>query len=421
MSPDSKTIVMLVTSEGLTDPRVARSMRAARREGFRIRLVCRAPLSDTKPAPPEGVEVHWVPRPRGWHRLRQLLARPQNVSNNGRVAAPAFARLWIRPWELWILGGIAWFTWQAVAKVRRHPAILYHANDFDTLPAGVFLSRLKKAPLLYDAHELFWDQFSGTSRQFRAILFGLEHWFIRFAHKVVTVNQSIAETLSVRHEVPMPSVVMNCPSAPESGTTGNGGGTPLQGGVARVIYQGIFMRDRGLEELIQSARWYESSELCLRGYGEHEPVLRELVKSEGVEGRVHFLPPADPARMVESLAGFDIGVVPYRATSTNNRLCLPNKVFEYLQAGLALAVSAFPELQRVVKETAAGEVFDPDNPRDIAWAINALTRDAGRLADLKARARAAGRERYTWEMQGEPQLLACYRELAGSPGLGAED
>jgi glycosyltransferase involved in cell wall biosynthesis len=320
---------------------------------------------------------------------------------------------------LWILGGITWFTWQAVAKVRRHPAILYHANDFDTLPAGVFLSRLRKAPLLYDAHELFWDQFSGTSRQFRAILFALEHRLIRFAHKVVTVNPSIAETLSVRHAVPMPDVVMNCPPAPEPGTTGDGGPSP-RGRAARVIYQGIFMRDRGLEELIRSARWYESSELYLRGYGEHEPVLRELVTSEGLQGRVHFLPPADPARMVESLAGFDIGVVPYRATSINNRLCLPNKVFEYLQAGLVLAVSALPELQRVVRETAAGEVFDPDQPRDIARAINALARDAGRLAGLKARARAAGRERFTWEAQGEPRLLACYRELAGSRAGGAE-
>src|SRR5207245_6962129 len=116
--------------------------------------------------------------------------------------------------------------------------------------------------------------------------------------------------------------------------------------------------------------------------------------------RVHFLPPAHPARLVESLAGFDVGVVPYRPTTLNNRLCLPNKIFEYLQAGLALAVSALPEMARVVKEIGAGEVFNPEQPRDIARAVNGMTGHAKRLAELEGRERAAAK-RYTCETQGE--------------------
>jgi len=104
--------------------------------------------------------------------------------------------------------------------------------------------------------------------------------------------------------------------------------------------------------------------------------------------------------------------VPYRPTTLNNRLCLPNKIFEYLQAGLALAVSALPEMERVVKEIGAGEVFNPEQPRDIARAINALTCDAGRLQTLKDRALDVG-QHFTWESQGEPRLLACYWDLAG--------
>src|SRR2546427_1974858 len=72
----------------------------------------------------------------------------------------------------------------------------------------------------------------------------------------------------------------------------------------------------------------------------------------------------------------------------------------------------FPELARGAKERGAGDVFAPDKPRDIARAVNAMTGDANRLVELKRRARAAA-QRYTWEAQGAPQLLACYRELAG--------
>ncbi|MGH7409506.1 MAG: glycosyltransferase, partial [Candidatus Methylomirabilis sp.] len=412
------TVVMLVTSDGLTDPRVLRAMWTARRAGFRVRLLCR-PRADESEGDgrriPAGVDVHRVSRLPGLQGFKRLFAPRSELAVTSGTRRSGLAQrtlpFWIKPWELWILGGITWFTWQALWKVGRCPAVLYHAHDLDTLPAGAVLSRLKGVPLLYDAHELFCDQFSGASRQFRAILFGLEHWLIRFAHAVVTVNHSIAEQLSAWHTVPLPAVVMKCPMAEQTGkTVASQLRLPYRKG-ARVTYQGIFVQDRGLEQLVLSARWYESAELYLRGFGPLEPVLRALVEAEGLEDRVHVLPPAEPSQLVQSLEGFDIGVVPYRATTLNNRLCLPNKVFEYLQAGLALAVSALPELEQVVKETAAGEVFDPEQPRDIARAINSLTCDVERLIDLQARARAAGRGRYTWEAQGEPRLLACYRAL----------
>lgn len=322
---------------------------------------------------------------------------------------------WLRPWELWILGGITWFNLHAVRKMWRLPGDLYHANDLDSLPAAVLLSKIKRAPLLYDSHELFSCQFTDASRQFQAILFGLEHWLIRHAHKTITVNYSIAETLAEWHRIPKPAVVMNCPFAvkpaqPKSDCPKSDAHSEARTGKARVIYQGWYTSGRGLEELILSAAWYDSAELYLRGYGDLEPALRSLVRERGLEGRVHFLPPVRQSELVESLVGYDVGVVPYRPTSLNNRLSLPNKVFEYLQAGLALAVSALPEYMRLVQKTGTGGLFHPDSPKDIARAINALTCDSRRLQELKARALFIG-QHFTWEAQGEPRLLSCYEDL----------
>src|SRR5438132_8467125 len=152
---------------------------------------------------------------------------------------------------------------------------------------------------------------------------------------------------------------MNCPFAVEAVRPKPSSFGEVRVGKARVIFQGVYVRDRGLEELILSAVWYDSAELYLRGYGELEPSLRAIVQEMGLEGRVHFLAPAHPARLVESLAGFDVGVVPYRPTTMDHRLCLPNKGFEYLQAGLALAVSALRGLARLVEVTRAGSLFVP--------------------------------------------------------------
>lgn len=419
-------VMMFVTNEGLNDPRVCRSIRAASHAGLAVRLVCRALPPEKKTEPetvPPGTEVYRVPQ----LRLRRLLGRiflrrrgpagsdssaPGSPSATLACRAPRGERFWLRPWEIWILGGMTWFNWQAVRRMRHLPADLYHANDLDTLPAAVLLSRRNRVPLIYDAHELFAAQFTGASRQFRSILFSLEHWLIRYADSVVTVSRSIAETLAAWHGVPVPRVVMNCPSARPLMRAGAAGAIPRQSPLTRVVYQGIYLRERGLEELILSVPQFDSAELYLRGYGDLEPTLRALVEGEGLQGRVHFLPPADPRYMVESLAGFDIGVVPYRPTNLCHQYCLPNKVFEYLQAGLALAVSALPELEQLVKETGTGELFNSDCPDDIARAINALTKDPGRLEETKSKARSAA-IRYTWEAQGEPQILACYRELIG--------
>jgi len=412
-----KTIVMLVTNEGLNDPRVIRSRDTAHRAGFAVRLVCRTlPKEQVKEketdAATSGTVAHRMPRfpGRGW--LKRLLVW---YSSWGK-GAPSF---WLKPMELWILGGMIWFNLQAIRKMWRVCGDLYHANDLDTLPAAVVLSWKHRAPLVYDAHELFASQFAESSRLFQTILFSFEHWLIRSAEKVVTVNCSIAETLAAWHQVPLPSVVMNCPLAATAPRPASDAVGDFPAHKARVIFQGVYGRDRGLEELILSAAWYESAELYLRGYGELEPALRALVRENGLEDRVRFLPPVHHAELVTSLGGFDVGVVPYRPTTANNRLCLPNKVFEYLQAGLALAVSALPELTRLVEETGTGGLFDPDRPEDIARAINEMTGDAHRLTDLKDRARAAG-ARFTWEAQGAPRLLACYQELTGVPSRRQE-
>lgn len=420
---EPQTVIMLVTSGGLNDPRVRRSMQAAARIGLQVRLVCRPlTLLSVESSGPSVVDIHHVPRLPGAQILKRLFVRePQTIwrgtsvdAGGGRasVSGKSDGPYWLRPREGWTLLGIAWFNCLAVAKVWRFCVALVHAHDLDTLIAGVVLSRLKKVPLLYDAHELFTAQFTGASRQFQSILFGLEHWLIRYADSVVTVSRSIAETLAAWHGVSVPRVVMNCPSARSLVGADAAGATPRQRPLARVVYQGMYLPERGLEELILSVPQFDSAELYLRGYGDLEPALRALVEREGLQGRVQFLPSADPRYMVESLAGFDIGVVPYRPTNLCHQYCLPNKVFEYLQAGLALAVSALPELERLVKETGAGELFDPERPDDIARAINTLTKDARRLGEAQSKARLAAM-RYTWEAQGEPHILACYRELIG--------
>ena len=144
--------------------------------------------------------------------------------------------------------------------------------------------------------------------------------------------------------------------------------------------------------------------MTIRGLGPLEPELRALAGD-----RVRFAEPAPPDAMVDGLAGFDIGIVPYQPTSLNNELCLPNKLFEYLTAGLAVAASDLPELGRVVRETGAGRTFDPGDAGSVAEALGELAEPAA-LAEARRRAHEAATGPYSWGRQRDV-LLELYESL----------
>ena len=76
--------------------------------------------------------------------------------------------------------------------------------------------------------------------------------------------------------------------------------------------------------------------------------------------------------------------------------CTPNKVYEYLMAGLATVCTDLPELRRVVEGHRVGVLMDPLDPRSTAAAIRSVADDPQALAAMQARARAAAEAEYNW-------------------------
>jgi glycosyltransferase involved in cell wall biosynthesis len=121
--------------------------------------------------------------------------------------------------------------------------------------------------------------------------------------------------------------------------------------------------------------------------------------------------PVPMADLVNAAAEADVGVVPYTAYSPGYYYASPNKLFEYMFAGLAIAVSNLPVLEKIVRDHDLGVVFDPADPRHIAEQLNALVGNPARLRACRENATWVARNRYNWDHEGG-KLISLYRTLA---------
>ena len=151
--------------------------------------------------------------------------------------------------------------------------------------------------------------------------------------------------------------------------------------------------------------------LVFRGYGALDGPLRHRARELGVEDRVFFVPPVEMHDMVDSARGADVGIIPYLPSCLNNRYCTPNKIFEYMMAGMAVATSDLPVMRQIVCGEQVGDVFDPLDPHAIARALDGIVEDPARLQAMKERALEAAARRYNWDREGL-KLMEVYRRLA---------
>lgn len=286
-------------------------------------------------------------------------------------------------------------------------------HDVTVMPAVYAARWVRHAAVLYHAHEL-WSEASEDNAPLRVLWRRVERWVVRGADRVAAPEPHRARILRDEYGArQLPVLVRNIPPASESSPPA--GGTTLHAllGLAAdaqvVVYQGLVAESRCLEEAADALALLPAHvHLVVIGGGEERMRARLAVHAMHAAGRLHLVPHVDRAALAPLTASAQAGLLLYRNDGRNNYYAAPNKLYEYLFAGLPVVASDFPGLRAIVVDEGYGACADPADPRAIADAIaHALgTADAG--AVLAARAR--GRFRYEDDVE---QLCAAYRQLTG--------
>lgn len=174
--------------------------------------------------------------------------------------------------------------------------------------------------------------------------------------------------------------------------------------------------DRGLQPFIQAmARTRAHVTLDIRGgdrWG-HGRQLVELARGLGIGDRVSLLPMAPPDEMVTLAAAYDIGLSLETDVSENRRLCLTNKVFTYLLAGVPVLMSDTPAQRALAPELgAAVRLVSLADPAAMATTLDDLAGSSSARAEAQASAWRLGRERYNWDIEKAALLASVARAFA---------
>lgn len=295
--------------------------------------------------------------------------------------------------------GASWTLRATAIVLRRRPAIV-HANDWNTMWVGVAAKLFGGCALIYDSHELWADR--NGRWEWRPWLVGCEWLFVRYADVVLTTSPGHAGALARRYRVRQPTVVRNLPER-----LGRPSATP---GPPTLAYVGGIMPGRGLEQALDALALVSGVRLRAvgPGTGAYRDSLLQRATTLGVAERFELCPPVSPDVVVDELAPATVGLCLIQPICRSYELCLPNKLFEYVAAGLPVLCSDLPVMAMVVREHGLGEVVGADDVTAIAAGIRALLQEDPALEARTAAFAHANR----WENEA-PILARTYGDVVG--------
>ncbi|MFQ3292612.1 glycosyltransferase [Reinekea sp.] len=289
----------------------------------------------------------------------------------------------------------------------RHADVV-HCHDLNALPIGILFKLLSfnTKKVIYDAHE-YETEVYGLSKVEKKLRFYLEGLLIRYAEETITVSDSIAREYSSLYEMNKPKLILNCPAFTKQRKSDLfREELKIREDQIIFLYQGGFSSGRGIEILLETFSNLDSDNIVIvfMGYGPLDKLVQSKADSEN---SIFYRSAVGHEVLLNYTSSADYGILFYEDTCLNHRYCSPNKIFEYLMAGLPVLTSNLFEMKRLVEQEGVGVVADTNTVDGFKKAIDASLRLEYTSVQKNV---FSAREKYCWEEQ-EKVLQEIYDEL----------
>jgi glycosyltransferase involved in cell wall biosynthesis len=397
------TICIVSPGNLASNPRVLKEAAALHGAGYAVTNVVCDYSEELKAIDDEIVaRIPWkvvrVPRPQG-ERATTIMAGwlARLVVAAGARLSPGLAAL--------ASGGPVSTLRRAALTV---PADLYIAHYIAGLAAAAPVARRRGAMLGFDAEDFHSGEGAGgADEDFRMkAVAAIERAYLPSCAYVTAAAPLIAKAYASAYGITATPVLNVFPldMAPATPSVASGSG------LKTYWFSQTIGLDRGLQSFIEAmARTNVRVTLDIRGGNQWSggDQLMALARELGIGDRVSILPKASPDEMAKLAAAYDVGLSLEMESTENRKLCLGNKIFTYLLAGLPVVMTDTPAQRALAPDLgAAALLVSLSDPAATAAELDRLGGSPPVLAEAKSAAWRLGRERYNWDIEKDILLKA---------------
>jgi glycosyltransferase involved in cell wall biosynthesis len=295
---------------------------------------------------------------------------------------------------------------------------LFHVHEPELL--GAVIASARSRPVIYDVHESYLhilierDWIPQWTKSF--VRLAWDRWERRLVRRctgIVAVTEPIAQRYYQFHR--KVEIVANYPDL-----LGIDDLPPITRDGRTCVFVGAISPSRGLPQVFAALAILKGRGLAipfkLAGPAVSDNYLRSLWDEAdrlGIQELVDYygVLSRQEAMLLQQKAS--IGLVPYLPVATNNVLSLPNKLVECMALGLPVVFSDFPNYRKVAGANGAGIAVDPNNPEQIANAIEQLVCNPDLARQMGEAGRRAVCEQFNWNVE-RVKLLDLYQDILGT-------
>lgn len=316
---------------------------------------------------------------------------------------------------------LKWRAYRSIARTLHRrcrsisiPPDVIVCHDIIALMTAIRLKRQFGCPVIYDAHE-YWPEADLLAPKWESWLVAkIEGRYIRHADKVVTVTPQLARQLERKYEI---RDVLCVPNAEPWTAPRRDFPEVRREGPVRFLIQGRVVPGRAVGRFLDAWQTIAPQNAVLILRSPDSPYLQQLIErfAEAIErGLIVLAPPVTEQELVSEAAKADVGVITYSGPSLNHIYCCPNKLSQYMQAGLAIFHHQDAQyVGDVVNASGGGLSFDPDDIEAFRRSIERMT-DREFLNTSRQNAFIYARDEFNWHAQLQPYRRAI-EDLLSQP------
>ena len=292
------------------------------------------------------------------------------------------------------------FAFILMKELSASKADIYFAEDIYTLPFVVLWAKLRGERINYESRELYAHLGGLRNRKIlQKVITSIERYFIKRVSLVITTGKMDSEFLQEFYGIENTVELRNLPILKQSNKIVN---LRERLGISEsekiLLYQGVILDGRGLFPTLKAMEFIPNVHLIILGQGEKEEKLKDVAYETGISNRVHFLGMIDQKDLIHYTSAADVGLALIENISVSYYYALPNKLFEYIMAGVPVICSNLPQMKEIVDNYKVGVSIDLEKEENLIDLLKEFLSDNKKLDEYKSNCITA-RQDLNWETE----------------------